>query len=251
MERRYLIATLALIATFAVFSRGLRSLQRYSQLPNHRVEVTVGLTCPSDSSRVSRWVAKARSHLRPALPEEAQLLAELNVPVEALQVRVNEQAERQGEAAARCAREIAARETERAQREAERAQRQAMKIQEKMVHVDVNAPIEPISFNLNLRDRIERRVQVRTAVLATRMSAASARLQAAADRLQAVSGQMAASGLENADFETDEPQVAVQTRARVSCQVQTVRTVRTERSQTRQVTRPDSDGNLRPGEYAF
>ena len=50
MERRYLVAALAIIATFAVFSRGLRTLERVSLLygPSTTAsEVQCRCCCPS------------------------------------------------------------------------------------------------------------------------------------------------------------------------------------------------------------
>ena len=250
MERRYFVAALALIATFAVFSRGLRALQQYSQLPGPRVEVRIGMTCPTSSSKVSRWIAKARTHLRPALPEEAQLLAEMNLPIAAMQARVEEQAARQGEAAARCAREIAMREAERgqreaerAQREAERAQRQAIQIQEKMANLNVHGPMDPMSIEVNMPDDLEQRIQLQTSALANRMTATSVKLQVAADRLKGASLRMA--GVQNINFDVHAPQVAAHVSTHAPCKV------RGGQAQIRRGSRDSRGNSLRPGEYAY
>jgi multidrug efflux pump subunit AcrA (membrane-fusion protein) len=250
MERRYLVATLAVIATFAVFSRGLRALEEYSQLSNHRVEVTVGVTCPHDSSKVSQWMAKARTHLRPTLPEEAQLLAEMNLPIAAMQTQVKQQASRQGEAAARCARELAIREAERgqreaelAQRQAERAQRQAMKMQEKMVQVYVNGSIDPTSIHVNIPDNLQQRIHVQASALADQMTATSMKLQVAADKFKYASMNM--TGVPNVDFNMDTPQVTVHTSTHAPCNP------RASKTQAQRAVRDNHRSGLRPGECAF
>ncbi len=59
MERRYLIATLAIIATFTVFSRGFRSLQHVSLLHAQQLGAIAGEKCNSDLSAFSQWAAKS------------------------------------------------------------------------------------------------------------------------------------------------------------------------------------------------
>ncbi len=118
MERRYLVAALAMIATFAVFSHGFRTLEHVSLLYGQQAGADLKAKCKSDASAASRLIGKVRTHLRPSYPEEAQLLAEMNVPIAMAQAKVAEQVAQQNMAAARCARETARREVERAVREA-------------------------------------------------------------------------------------------------------------------------------------
>ena len=78
MERRYLIATLALVVTFGVVSNGLRS-GRLSHIPTSRVELAADAAC------VRQYVAaKLMATLEPYVDrqraEEAQMVAELNLP---------------------------------------------------------------------------------------------------------------------------------------------------------------------------
>ena len=101
--------------------------------------------CNSEASAASRFMGKVRSHLRPGYPEEAQLLAEMNLPIAMAQAKVAEEVARQNMAAARCARETALREAQRARREAERAQREATRMRERMAHNSANASAMPIA----------------------------------------------------------------------------------------------------------
>jgi hypothetical protein len=145
MERRYLVAALAIIATFAVFSRGFRTLEHVSLLYGHHAATDLKAKCNSDASAASRFMGKVRSHLRPGYPEEAQMLAEMNLPIAMAQAKVAEEVARQNMAAARCARETAKREAERARREAERAQREATRMRQRMAHS--NASAKPIAWD--------------------------------------------------------------------------------------------------------
>src|SRR5208337_2179608 len=174
MERRYLVATLAIIATFTVFSRGFRSLQHVSLLHAQQLGAIAGEKCNSDLSAFSQWAARARERLRPGRAEEAQMLAELNIPIVAMQARVAEQAARQSLAATRCAREMA-------MREAERARREAMRTRARMARGS-----SPISFAPGLPDNFGQRMQFQTAALADRLAARGVSLQLAADKFEEV-----------------------------------------------------------------
>ena len=135
MERRYLVAALAIIATFAVFSHGFRTLEHVSLLYGHHAAAK----CNAEASATSRFMGKMRSHLRPGYPEEAQLLAEMNLPIAMAQAKVAEEVARQNMAAAHCARETALREAQRARREVERAQREATRMRQRMAHNSASA----------------------------------------------------------------------------------------------------------------
>jgi hypothetical protein len=165
MERRYLVATLAIVATFATFSRGFQSLQHISLLRGQH------------PSALSQWAAKVRTHLRPAYPEEAQLLAEMNLPT-VTQGRLAEQALQQSQAAARCARETAMREAERARSDARRMRQQIAR---------QNISSAPIAIDLKGLDNLDQRMQVRVAALAQRVAAANVKLQISGAKLEAIS----------------------------------------------------------------
>src|SRR5271157_345709 len=178
MERRYLVAALAIIATFATFSRGFQSLQQLSQQRGQHGQAVTGPQCDSMPSIVSRWIAKVRSQLHPSYPEEAQLLAEMNLPIAAAQAKIAEQAVKQSQAAAQCARET--------------AKRDAMRMREQMAR-EANIAA-PVSIDLKGLDNLDLRMQTKAAALAERIAARNVRMQIAAAKLQAVSMRMQESG---------------------------------------------------------
>ena len=153
MERRYLVAALAIISTFAVFSHGFRTLEHVSLLYGQHAGADLRAKCNADASAASRFMGKVRTHLRPGYPEEAQMLAEMNLPIAMAQAKVAEEVARQNMAAARCARETALREAQRARREAERPQREAMRMRERMAHSNASAmPIANADADVDQRD---------------------------------------------------------------------------------------------------
>jgi len=186
MERVYLVATLAVVVTFAGFSRGFQSLQEFSLQRGQPGQAVTGPQCGAVPSIVSRWIARMRNEFHPTDPEEAQLLAELNLPLAAMQAKVAEQAAKQSQAAAEIARETAL-------REAERARHDAARMREEMAHAKIMA-IAPVSIDLRGLDGLDRRIQIKTAAIAERMAARSMRMQMAAMKVQAVSMQIDNSG---------------------------------------------------------
>jgi hypothetical protein len=141
MERRYLIATLALVATFAIFSREFRS-GHLANLPCTRAELKADLAC-AKQYLVDQVDAKVHPFVSRGIPEEQQMVAELNLPVlvaaneQAAEVQAQiaqQMAEKQCDAATRAqeqalrAQEIGLREQERGLRAAERAQERAAEI---------------------------------------------------------------------------------------------------------------------------
>src|SRR5271157_3533666 len=117
MERRYLVATLALAATFAIFSREFRS-GHLANLHCSRAELQADLACAKHYV-AEQLMAKLEPYVDRRAPEQAQIVAELNLPevvrveqkVADAQVQLARQAEQQ-----KCAATI------RAQHEAMRAE---------------------------------------------------------------------------------------------------------------------------------
>ena len=123
MERRYLAATLALIATFAIFSREFRS-GHLATLPCSQAELRAELACAKHYV-AEQLMAKLQPYLDRGVPEKAQMVAELNLPevarvdqrVAEAQVQLAQQAAQQ-----RCAAAMhAQRESIRAEQAKERA----------------------------------------------------------------------------------------------------------------------------------
>ena len=172
MERRYLVAALALIATFAITSRGFRALEHVSLVRAAHAQTLANPQCPS--SVAARALAKIHTHLRPRIPEEAQLLAEMNAPLASMQSTIAEQMSRQNQAIARSARE-------RAMRDAERAYRDAMRLQQQMTH-SVGYFSVPPAPNSPLPPDVQARIQAKSAAIAAKLAANNIKLQIDADQ---------------------------------------------------------------------
>ena len=75
MERRYLVAALAIVATFAVFSHGFRALQRMSVDHSENYRTMAAARCWANSA--AHTVARVRSRFQHGYPgyppEQAQL----------------------------------------------------------------------------------------------------------------------------------------------------------------------------------
>ena len=153
MERRYLVATLALAATFAIFSREFRS-GHLANLHCSRAELQADLAC-AKHYLADQLVAKVRPFVDRGVPEEQQMVAELNLPVLAaanekiaeVQATVAQQtAERNCEAAAR-AQERALRAQEAGLRTQERGLRAAERAQERAVELSARASVRAQEVN--------------------------------------------------------------------------------------------------------
>jgi len=131
-------------------------------------------------------LGKLKNEFHQTDPEEAQLLAELNLPLAAMQAKAAEQAAKQAQAAAEFARETA-------RREAERARRDAVRMSEEMAR-EKNLAIPPVTIDLQGLDGLDQRIQIKTAAIAQRIAARSVRMQMAAAKMQAVSMQFDNSG---------------------------------------------------------
>ena len=203
MERKSLVAALAMIATFAVFSLGLRSLVNVS-----RLEAMGHAKCSAGASAATYWMGKVRTRLRTAYPEEAQMLAEMNVPIAMAQAQVaGQMAEQQAQAArqmaeqnvaaARCARATAL-------REAERARRDAMRMSRKMARDTANGSLDPISIRID--GEFDPPMPPSTAALVERVTDQNVRIQLATQRLKEASMEIADAGVAGTDFQSDEQQ---------------------------------------------
>jgi hypothetical protein len=124
MERRYLVATLALVATFSIFSREFRPGD-LAKLPRTRAELIADLHCARQYV-AEKVMAQLQPLVGPTAPEEAQMVAELNLPEVARNVLTRVQTQ----AHAQIARQAAQQKcdvTLRMQRDALRAQEAAQR----------------------------------------------------------------------------------------------------------------------------
>src|SRR5271165_2365094 len=133
MERRYLVASLALVATFAIFSREFRS-GHLANLPCPRAALKAEIAC-AKQYLAEQFDAKIRSFVARAIPDEQQMVAELNLPalaaanerVAEVQAKIAERVAEKQSAAAR-AQDNALRAQERSLRDVERMQERAAEL---------------------------------------------------------------------------------------------------------------------------
>jgi hypothetical protein len=202
MERRYLVAAMAMIVAFAATSHGFRALQQMSVIHvRHSGAMAHSMHEPSCAARA---LAKIRTHLRPRYPEEAQLLAEMNVPLANIETTIEEQITRQNTAIAQCARA-------QAMRDSERARRDAMRMQQNM------ASIGPMALEMNLPADLDQRINNE---LAARMAAGNVKLQVLADKLRDSSLRIDNLNLPIIDV-TDDGGVPAHVHVHVRCNVNT------------------------------
>jgi len=160
MERRYLVAALAIVATFTGFSHGFRALQAMSLDRSSESETAAVAKCWVNSAE--QTVHKLRAHFhRGYSPEQAQIVAEMNLP--GMQSTIAEQMSRQDISMARCAREKALQEAERtreqAMRDADHVRRDAMRMRENYKYLYAPVPPSPpiaVSIPADLERQIQR-----------------------------------------------------------------------------------------------
>ena len=176
MERRYLVAALAIVATFTGFSHGFRALHGLS-FDGSQSERAAAAKCWVNSA--AQTVARVRAHFDHAYPpEQAQMVAEMNMP--GMESTIAEQMSRQETAMARCARDRALQQAERARdqamRNAEQMRRDAMRMREnyKYMYAPV-PPSAPVAYAVpaDLEQRIQQQIashQVEMQIAAEKMA---------------------------------------------------------------------------------
>ena len=153
MERRYLVAALAIVATFVGVTHGIHALQRLSIEHSDNFEAIAAARCWANAA--AQQVAKVRSHFRHDYsPEQAQLVAEMNLS--GMQSSIAEQMARQDMAISRCARE-------KALREAEKARREAIRMQAETARALAIATPDPQAYAVTIPADLSRRIQVQLA----------------------------------------------------------------------------------------
>ena len=206
MERRYLVAALAIVATFTGLSRGFQSLQHLSPLQVHHLRVLARVKCEA-SAAAARAMARVKTQLHPGYPEEAQLLAEMNAPMPPLEAKIAMPAAPAAPPAP-CAGAMAERDAQRAHRDSMRMRPHA--------HMAARVGLDPISVHINLPPDFERRIQARAEAMAARMEAQQERMQIAAARMQESYARIAEVAPVAVDM-VEQPDVHVDTH--ISCKV--------------------------------
>lgn len=152
MERGYLVALLSIVAVFTGTSHGFRSLEQWSARHLRQFGVVAQQKCHSNTS--ARALAEMSALPHAHFAEEAQLLAELNLPTRAQAATVEEMA-RQAVDSARCTRVRAMQEADRARRDMQRARRDMVQVR-----------VDPLSLQVNLPPDFEEQIQQSTTVAA-------------------------------------------------------------------------------------
>jgi N-methylhydantoinase A/oxoprolinase/acetone carboxylase beta subunit len=173
MERRYLVAALAIIATFAVFSRGFHALQEMSfDHSDKNFRTMAAAKCWASSAALN--IAKVRAHFHHDYPpEQAQMVAEMNLP--GMESTIAEQMSRQDAAISRCAREKALQQAERARRDVMRVQEDYMRAYAPRVP---STPPTPMAFSMpsDLQQRLEAKTMARVAESQVQLQMAAEKL---------------------------------------------------------------------------
>lgn len=237
MERRYLAASLAVVATFTMFSHAFKS-GHLAPLLARRTTLVSDLKCVAGELS-SRLMEKVNPSLRRNDPEEVQLLAEMNLPQVAAQAQADAALARLNAAQALAvakanemqvkaravqsklvidrqdtdcpqaerARELAERKAERA---AELAERQIEQAQAKLERehsrmaahqVDnMNIVVEPINFKFSMPRNMGQQLRVTSTIMQNRMTNEAMQLQVAAKALQHAQMQLANIKVEDFKF---------------------------------------------------
>lgn len=153
MERRYLVAAVAIVATFVGMTHGIHAVQRLSIKNSDNFEAIAAARCWANSA--VQHVAQVRSHFRHDYsPEQAQMVAEMNLS--GMQSSIAEQMARQDVAISRCARE-------KALREAEKARREAVRMQEETARAFAIATPDPEAYAVSVPADLSRHIQIQLA----------------------------------------------------------------------------------------
>src|SRR5271166_475652 len=152
MERGYLVALLSIVAVFTGATHGFRSLDQRASRHFQQVGAVAQRRCHSGAA--ARALGELSTLPHSHYVEEAQLLAELNLPTRA-QAAAAEQMARQAVDNARCARIRAMQEAERARRDMQHAQHDMMQVR-----------IDPLSLEVNLPPDFEQQIQQSSAIAA-------------------------------------------------------------------------------------
>lgn len=211
MERRYLTATVAMVVAFVFASHAFRS-ENVSLLLHPRTALVAELKCATKTIS-NKLASKMPSVLRAGDPEEAQLLAEMNLPATVAQAKIDAaQATLEAQKAKLDA--IRAKfdavptpaavkvsdsdcpQVRRARQAAEQAQRAAERVRvkmenEKMSYVTIEGVPPAVDVEVSLPAGFEQRAAARAIALQSRLAAQAIQLQVRADAMQRLQTRLA------------------------------------------------------------
>jgi len=135
MERGYLVACLAIITTFAGLSTGFRSLDHTALFRIRQFGVSARSRCPASSA--AQAAAQAASQFQIPSAEEAQMLAEMNLPLAEMQAKVAQRMALQETVTTQCARA-------RALQQAQRASQDVIRLRQNLTRIPQISPVDPL-----------------------------------------------------------------------------------------------------------
>jgi hypothetical protein len=231
MERKYLAATLAMAATFMVFSQAFSSGFSGRLLRQPRATLLAELKCATRALS-TRLLDKISPALRPDSPEEAQLLAELNLPALVGQVRQAELPQIAPVAPAppvepiaaitsdcpeaRRARERAAREADRAQREMERVQRQMERQQQRLEKTQAKWQLHAGNIQVSLPENFDQQLQINVMSMQRHIAEQTMQTQIAAHALAQAQIKISKMKLKNFNYGAMQTQ-GIEESHRIAC----------------------------------
>jgi len=145
-------------------------------------------------------MSEMRARLRPGQREEAQMLAEMNLPMMRVEAQAAALAARQQLKEAKCARETALREAAAARRDAQRVRQEARQMRHDVVLNVRGNSAQPILLKLDAVPQISERIQINTNGMQQRIVVR--KVQFTADQLQSIDNAVAVAtaNLDRVDF---------------------------------------------------
>jgi hypothetical protein len=154
MERGYLVAVLAIVATFTSLSHSLRSVDHWWLARVQHNNAAAKAQCPA--SVAARALARIEAHLRSHPAAQPQLLAELKAPTVVAGTGFEDLSRQE---AVRCARL-------RAMQDMERARHDMLRMQRDMARAGQNVRVNPISLQIDLPVDLQKQIEESTKIAA-------------------------------------------------------------------------------------
>ena len=181
MERRYLVATLALVSTFSIFSREFRS-GHLANLPTTRAELMSELKC-ARKYVTDQIVANAAPFMHRDVPDAAQIVAQMDLPeLAGMQEQIEAQVSQN--VAHNVAQNIAKNVAEKQCDAAQRVEEQALRAQESGIRAQ-EIGLRAAERAQERAAEVSARAQERAAEMNARMSECAAEINVRAQEIAA------------------------------------------------------------------